>query len=78
MIDDILAINNHKNPQTELIILLLSVLQSAEGRTAQPVIYTLLTAEPHGAIRDWRLGRAWVARELSHKEPDGRGAMAED
>lgn len=29
-------------------------------------------------MRDWRLARAWLARELSHKEPDGSGAMAED
>jgi len=28
--------------------------------------------------RDWRLARAWLARELSRKEPHGRGALAQD
>lgn len=39
---------------------------------------TVLEISGESVMRDWRLARAWLARELSHKEPDGPCAMAED
>lgn len=38
----------------------------------------VLEISVESVARDWRLARARLARELSHKEPDGPGAMAED
>jgi RNA polymerase sigma factor (TIGR02999 family) len=37
----------------------------------------VLDISPDTVTRDWRLARAWLVRELSHKEAHGQGAMAE-
>ena len=38
----------------------------------------VLMISKESVMRDWRLARAWLARELDHKRPHGPGAMAED
>jgi len=39
---------------------------------------TVLGISADSVTRDWRLARAWLARELSHREAHGPGAMAKD
>ena len=38
----------------------------------------VLEISEESVMRDWRLARAWLARELSQEKPHGPGAMAED
>ena len=38
----------------------------------------VLEISKDAVMRDWRLARAWLARELKHKTPDGPGAITED
>jgi hypothetical protein len=38
----------------------------------------VLGISAESVMRDWRLARGWLARELSRKEPHGSGQMATD
>ena len=38
----------------------------------------VLEISGESVARDWRLARAWLARELGKEKPDGPGAVAED
>ena len=38
----------------------------------------VLEISQESVMRDWRLAKAWLARELSQEKPHGPGAMAED
>jgi len=38
----------------------------------------VLMISKESVMRDWRLARAWLARELDHKRPHGPGPLAED
>lgn len=38
----------------------------------------VLDISAESVMRDWRLARAWLARELSKGEPHGAGSLAED
>ena len=38
----------------------------------------VLEISQDAVMRDWRLARAWLARELKQKKPDGPGAITED
>ncbi len=38
----------------------------------------VLEISGESVMRDWRLARAWLARELDKEKPDGPGSVAED
>jgi RNA polymerase sigma factor (TIGR02999 family) len=38
----------------------------------------VLEISAESVMRDWRLARAWLARELDKEKPDGPGSMAEN
>ncbi len=79
-------------PDEDLVALdeALDALAKTDPRKAQVVelrFFGGLSVEETAAVlnvsqdtvtRDWRLARAWLARELSHKKPHGPGALAED